>query len=91
MFEIKNDHSRTAYEFAIGNETDIDLTVRKLAIITTLYDKTSYGCDQQGKFQIIANFLKANFPTLSWTATWKLTKTFAPPILKLVAARELQD
>lgn len=88
---VLRDDSRTAYEFAIGNETDIDLTVRKLAVITSLYDSTSYGCDQQAKFQIIANFVKSNFPSLSWSAVWKLTKVFAPPILKLIAARELQD
>ena len=77
--------SRLTELFAAG-KTNLSASevARELLATDFIYKHTLYGELIEDFMRSVANMLRAKFPSLSWTATWTITRFYAPIALKLM-------
>ena len=80
--------SRLTELFATG-KTNMSApeVARELMATDFIFKNTLYGELIEDFMRSVADMLRAKFPTLSWTATWTITRFYAPIALKLMCLR----
>lgn len=83
------DDSSLAYLYATAEGApDLDTTKAVMAEMATaqrVYGSTQLAEHQQRALQPLANLLHDEFPAVPWSVLWRRVRTFACPLLKVIA------